>query len=606
MQIQWAIGPDQAFHWLGLGLLGYKDTFFSNTTMMQQSGSGSSDPSQWPPFHGYAESNPLTHALMSTLSNAPVTFSDAVNATNRTLVMMTCRADGVVLKPDRPATAIDAQFQAMMFGAWPSPASSGAPPGHGRLSLAPCVDHGANAHQLWAYDDATGVLQLAAGQRTCVDLAKCSKVDGSPVYLFNNTAGCGRAPGTCAGENELWRFGDNHTLASLYANGSCLVADTDGSNAYLVGCGSQQAQDMVWNFVPVKAVVLDGSTAAGHSSRSRSSQRSDDDQDDHESMSAWAIQFYAHDDVMCLTAGDIVAPATAPTSSSSSSSWTGADHALAALAARGASGVDNYTVLSAGRRHALSESALFVSRLAERTRVQLGVDAEALAAAERRGGGETGQCLRLAAPQGPVGEIYTTHTTLAAVNTSSAGQVAAYYTWFLAVGVQVSMPYNLTTVDLFTSGRNSSSSNSGTDLVAVAWSDATTFRPTQSGDVRSFGDERPITFGAFGGGASAGGADAAGAECGASGDAPYPIEYHLIAPVLPNGMVLLGETGKLVPVSNQRVVSLQVDDARVVVGVEGRPGEQVEFGARAADGTVVYVTATVQDDGRASLTLPAR
>ena len=33
--------------------------------------------------------------------------------------MQLCREDGVLLKPDRPATAIDSQFQAMLFGAWP-------------------------------------------------------------------------------------------------------------------------------------------------------------------------------------------------------------------------------------------------------------------------------------------------------------------------------------------------------------------------------------------------------------------------------------------------------------------------------------------------------
>lgn len=47
---------------------------------------------------------------------APVTFSDAVDATNKTLVMMSCRADGKILKPDRTATALDAQFQAMIWG----------------------------------------------------------------------------------------------------------------------------------------------------------------------------------------------------------------------------------------------------------------------------------------------------------------------------------------------------------------------------------------------------------------------------------------------------------------------------------------------------------
>ena len=48
---------------------------------------------------------------MALLSTAHVTFSDAVGEANRTLLMQLVREDGVLLKPDRPATAIDAQFQ---------------------------------------------------------------------------------------------------------------------------------------------------------------------------------------------------------------------------------------------------------------------------------------------------------------------------------------------------------------------------------------------------------------------------------------------------------------------------------------------------------------
>ena len=42
--VQWAIGPDNAFHWSGLGLLPYKDTFISNSSSTQQSGEWSKDP----------------------------------------------------------------------------------------------------------------------------------------------------------------------------------------------------------------------------------------------------------------------------------------------------------------------------------------------------------------------------------------------------------------------------------------------------------------------------------------------------------------------------------------------------------------------------------
>jgi hypothetical protein len=52
-------------------------------------------------------------------TTAQVTFGDAAGQSNRTLLMRLVRDDGLVLKADRPATAIDAQFQAMMFGGWP-------------------------------------------------------------------------------------------------------------------------------------------------------------------------------------------------------------------------------------------------------------------------------------------------------------------------------------------------------------------------------------------------------------------------------------------------------------------------------------------------------
>src|SRR6185437_3099293 len=49
-------------------------------------------------------------SLVSTLSAGPVGPGDRVGMTNRSLVMRTCRSDGMLLKPDRPATPIDASF----------------------------------------------------------------------------------------------------------------------------------------------------------------------------------------------------------------------------------------------------------------------------------------------------------------------------------------------------------------------------------------------------------------------------------------------------------------------------------------------------------------
>ena len=117
--VQWAIGPDSAFHWLGLGLLPYKDSVITNSSSQPKGGNWTHDINQQPYFKAYNERNAATHLLMSLLSMAAVTFSDPVGETNRSLVMQLCRADGVLLKPDRPATAVDAQFQAMLFGSWP-------------------------------------------------------------------------------------------------------------------------------------------------------------------------------------------------------------------------------------------------------------------------------------------------------------------------------------------------------------------------------------------------------------------------------------------------------------------------------------------------------
>ena len=48
---------------------------------------------------------------MATLSCAMVGPMDGIGLLNATRVMMTCRGDGVVLKPDKPATTVDSCFR---------------------------------------------------------------------------------------------------------------------------------------------------------------------------------------------------------------------------------------------------------------------------------------------------------------------------------------------------------------------------------------------------------------------------------------------------------------------------------------------------------------
>ena len=114
---QWAIGVESAFHWLGFGLLPDKDTTLTNSTSTQHGGDGV-PPSEAPSFYGFFEKNALKHMLAAALSGGPTSFSDAVAAANATLLRSVTRADGTVLRTSRTHTAIEAEFNSIMHGAW--------------------------------------------------------------------------------------------------------------------------------------------------------------------------------------------------------------------------------------------------------------------------------------------------------------------------------------------------------------------------------------------------------------------------------------------------------------------------------------------------------
>ena len=52
----------------------------------------------------------MEEALVSALSGGPVGPSDGIGGSDASLIMRTCRLDGLLLKPDRPATPIDVMF----------------------------------------------------------------------------------------------------------------------------------------------------------------------------------------------------------------------------------------------------------------------------------------------------------------------------------------------------------------------------------------------------------------------------------------------------------------------------------------------------------------
>ena len=80
-----------------------------------------------------------------------------------------------------------------------------------------------------------------------------------------------------------------------------------------------------------------------------------------------------------------------------------------------------------------------------------------------------------------------------------------------------------------------------------------------------------------------------------------------MAPVLANGLVMLGETSKWVPVSHGRVPWMTVGEESVVLGLIGGPMEQVTWSwampESGSDWMVMHVTCTLNEEGRAKLTL---
>ena len=91
------------FHKAGLfahsvGLWPFKDNFRSST------GQGAAY------YWFLPEANPWEEALVAAMSGGPVGPSDMIGMSDRDLIMKTCRSDGLLLKPDRPATPIDIMF----------------------------------------------------------------------------------------------------------------------------------------------------------------------------------------------------------------------------------------------------------------------------------------------------------------------------------------------------------------------------------------------------------------------------------------------------------------------------------------------------------------
>jgi len=98
---QWQIGISSMFAH-ALGVAPFKDNFWTTTN---QTGNK----------YNRSELYPELQSLVATLSTGPVAPSDKIGHSNRTLIMRSCNSDGLILKPSRPATAVDSQIYQAAF-----------------------------------------------------------------------------------------------------------------------------------------------------------------------------------------------------------------------------------------------------------------------------------------------------------------------------------------------------------------------------------------------------------------------------------------------------------------------------------------------------------
>ena len=615
--VQWAIGPDAAFHWNGLGLLPYKDTFISNVTSSQRSGrSWTSDESNWPSFSGYHETNAATHALMALLSMAHVTFSDAVGETNKTLVMQLIRSDGMLLKPDRPATAIDAQFQAMLFGSWPGQHEG--PGGAGSLFTMPCDQH--DAMQRFVYTCTHGpyrcIVELApnatnsTGAKTGAGSAGANTAGGGRGRGYGHGKGKGKGDGCLAVISGCNSSSEGAPQPTAEVGAKVALVDNAGGlacgEATTGGCG---VRGQWWQLTRNEHAPRGGGQVAIRSGLNTSKgeplcvQLGDGGAklqvcDTGVAPQGWLVNskaqqggpfsFYTteHDDTNCLTAAADLAGGVPSRGAFAFESGEDAARLADEIFPRTRPGdahqlTDQYRsayTTSAGLMRSIQERQA-AQRKQQRRRQQCG----------KSGGGGGGGGGGLGAPQGPLGEVYSTHATVGGS------------TWRYVVGVQLAADYNVTRHDLALG--NDPSTGTGEYVSYRYDASAPGFRPPSTEDLVAAAAGRVLTL-------------KAGTEemCKTAPDFGvttrcFPFELFAVAPVASNGWVLTGETGKFIPVSNQRLASVDAlprsAGGGFSVSIKGEPGESVEIGAADthAGGLVAYAKVVVGADGTATLTV---
>ncbi|XP_048245188.1 uncharacterized protein LOC124119100, partial [Haliotis rufescens] len=102
---QWRIGVTSMLAW-AIGIAPSKDNFW--TTTVQPRGHNT-------------EPYPELNALVATLSTGPVGPSDMIGKFNKTIIMKSVNSEGLILKPSRPATAIDNMIRRLAWNDFEGP-----------------------------------------------------------------------------------------------------------------------------------------------------------------------------------------------------------------------------------------------------------------------------------------------------------------------------------------------------------------------------------------------------------------------------------------------------------------------------------------------------
>lgn len=105
--------------WWAVGVRPYKDATFTanqtwgDTTCMQ--GPGNDAPYTMPEWWGLQDPKPALGVVVSAMAAGPIAGCDGIGDVDRTLLMRTARDDGVLLKPGRPALALDSVWYSKLF-----------------------------------------------------------------------------------------------------------------------------------------------------------------------------------------------------------------------------------------------------------------------------------------------------------------------------------------------------------------------------------------------------------------------------------------------------------------------------------------------------------